>query len=38
VNIAVEINDGPRKTLNWSRPADVFASTLAAATSALRLA
>lgn len=36
--IAVEINDRPRKTLNWSRPADLFASALATATPALQLA
>ncbi len=29
--IGVEINDRPRKTLGWSRPADLFASALTAA-------
>jgi IS30 family transposase len=29
--IAAEINDRPRKTLDWSRPADLFTATLTAA-------
>ncbi len=37
-HIAVEINDRPGKTLNWSRPADLFASALTTATPALQLA
>jgi IS30 family transposase len=29
--IAAEINDRPRKTLGWSRPADLFSASLASA-------
>jgi len=29
--VAAEVNERPRKTLGWRRPADLFNSTLAAA-------
>ena len=29
--IAAEINDRPRKTLDWSRPADLFNTAMASA-------
>jgi IS30 family transposase len=29
--VAVEVNQRPRKTLSWSRPADLFSNTLMSA-------
>jgi len=31
VRIAAEVNDRPRKTLGWQRPAELFAAANAAA-------
>jgi IS30 family transposase len=29
--VAIEVNERPRKTLGWSRPADLFQTALASA-------